>query len=257
MPNGFLDFFSIVGALQSLVRGILQIIQWLITLIQGVLVFLWNTIVLVVNTAWRGFRALARMFRPLWEKVLRPILRILKLVFNKLQLILFGILRPALLAIQCVNQVLDIIQRRILRPIAEVFFIIRNYLRVFGIFFPGFARALDRRIQSIEQKIFGGFFAVRQAVNRQAVLLNEIITDALRLNPWTLWRSLVEDIEVLRAVVLGRRTEGAVATEIRAILLGRARRERESVRDALERLDARRDQVTLEDALAPFEVESR
>ncbi len=257
MPNGFLDFLSGISFLQGLIRGILDILVWLYRLILGVLVFLWNTLVLVVNVVWRGLRALARTLRPLWDKVLRPILRILKLVFNKLQIILFTILRPALLAIQCINLVLDIIHRRILRPIAEVFFIVRNYLRVFGIFFPGFARKLDRRIQSIEQKIFGGFFAIRQAVNRQAVLLNEIITDALRLNPIFLWRSLIEDIEVLRAVILGRRTEGAVGTEIRAVLLGRARRERESVRDALDRLDARRDQVTLEDAIAPFEVESR
>ncbi len=257
MPTGFLNFLSGLSFLRGLIQGILDVIRWLFALIQGVLVFLWNTLVLVVNTVWRGLRALARTLRPLWNNVLRPIVRTILLLYKKLQIVLFTIIRPALKAIECANQVLDDIERKIIRPIAQGFFILHQYIRVIGIFNKGLARKLDRRIASVEQKIFGGFFAVRQAVNRQAVLLNEIITDALLLNPVFLWRSLVEDIEVLRAVILGRRTEGAVATEIRAVLLGRARRERESVRDALDRLDARRDQVTLEDAIAPFEVESR
>lgn len=211
------NFNPLFAFFQSILNFIVSALIFLFNLIVEVLVFLVNVIIQLINIVWKGLRALGKLLRPIYEKVLRPFLRILRVVFNKIQIILFSVLRPALLAIQCVNQALDFFYRNVMRPIQQIFFVLRSWLRVLRIFAPKLARRLDRRLARVEQKIFGGFFRIRGLVNQVATFINRLVTFDGLLQRNTLWRSILRDLDLLYAIFFGGKLTGLSLDEHRRL----------------------------------------
>ncbi len=158
---------------------------------------------LLAQRAWNGLRAIGRYLRPIYDHFLKPLLRVLHIILNKVVTIVDGILKPILLAFSCLNLILDLIHTRLLRPIAEQFFRIHQVFRVIGVFWPSLGRKLDKRLARSEHIIFGGFLTVRRKINEHDLFVNRLLTLDGLLQGRTLWASVIRDLHLLYGIFYG------------------------------------------------------
>jgi hypothetical protein len=205
------------GLIASVINAIIRVLNFVFALLDRLIIELR----FLFSAAWSLFRFLARAMRGLYERILKPILSALKEIVFKLDRIITGVLRVVILAQTCANIVLDAVFQKILRPIAQVFFFVRAYLKILRLFNRKLAEKIDGKIARVEQKIFGVFFGVRAAVNAIGTFAQRWFTFDGLIQPGTLWRTIIRDLEFFFALIHGGRLSGAsdAATdlEIRSI----------------------------------------
>lgn len=141
----------------------------------------------------RGFAGVFNLFGSIWNSVLKPALLKLEQLARQAHRIYNRVIRPILENIERIRDTILRLYTKFVRPILEITSALRKFLAITRLSRTKLGRALDRRIQRLEQRITEPVLVALKTINDHARLLNVVLTAGEILQSVTHLRSLVND----------------------------------------------------------------
>lgn len=111
----------------------------------------------------------------LWESALSPVVEAIQGAFGKLQTWLKRVFSPIAQVLKKINELLDKVYEKIVRPILRIFDVARATLRLLDKLGVEWAGRLEAMLFRIERRIFESFLQVRATLNTITNFVNNML----------------------------------------------------------------------------------
>lgn len=160
-----MDFSWLFDIVQQILNWLLSILQWIWNALVSIAQFIWSILLQVFNWAWAGLKAVATIFRSIWDGFFKRIfLKVLNAI-TKAHLWLEAKLAPILNFLRKVRALYDHYFRLYVKPFLDVIQKIRRILAVLRFLHIQWAQQLDAVLAKIEGKIARAVLTIRGILN--------------------------------------------------------------------------------------------
>jgi hypothetical protein len=169
-----MDFSWLFDLVQQILNWLLSILQWIWNAIVYVANFIWGILLQVFQWAWAGLKAVANIFRSIWDNFIKRIfLKVLNAI-TKAHLWLEQKLAPILNFLKKVRALYDHYFKLYVKPFLDVIQKIRRILAVLRFLHIKWAQTLDAELAKIEGKIAQVVLTIRGILNSMIDLVTTI-----------------------------------------------------------------------------------
>lgn len=197
----FLD--GLIGALTDFFNVIGQAIAFLFQLVVGIATFLFNGVVTLAGYTVGGFTSTGSIFQPIGDSFFRGIFSGLLGAIVAAVHWLEDHLRPILDFIKGLLKHLDAIYNRFVKPFIVLLQRVRQVLSILRALHIKWAAKLDQILGTVQHDIQGAFFLLRGVLNSAIDILNILVDPTKLLRRPTLILSLRRSIMALIRQVSG------------------------------------------------------
>lgn len=175
---GFLD--GIISALGSLASEIEAILVYLFQLLVAVAQFIWNGLLIVAQYAVTAFEKIGSLFRHIWDNFFKGIFQDIWKGIVKVHEWLETHLRPIINFLKKVQKYFDKIYKTYVRPFLLAIQRIRQVISILRLLHIHVADSLDKLLAQVQRDVQGVFLQIRGILNTTIDLLN-IVADPTKL----------------------------------------------------------------------------
>jgi hypothetical protein len=169
-----MDLTWLFDIVQQIVNWLVSLLQWIWNAIVSIAQFIWSILLQVFQFAWGALKAVANIFRSIWDGFFKRIfLKVLNAI-TKAHLWLEQKLAPILNFLKKVRALYDHYFKLYVKPFLDVIQKIRRILAVLRFLHIKWAQTLDAELAKIEGKIAQVVLTIRGILNSMIDLVTTI-----------------------------------------------------------------------------------
>lgn len=207
-PPFQMAFWQIIGlvvgwiwtGVQVAAKITLQILAWSVKVLWAFATATANALKAVGKLLVKAGLKTWDFMRATYEHVLKPAWDKFWKLVDRVQRTLEKIFRPILRFLDRVRAAVDRIYKRFIRPVLDAIGIARKVLRVFATLGADWAKALDRKLADLEERIDAPFRLLRAKLNEVINLVNRVVTLDGLFQRLALIRSVQRDVRYVMNV---------------------------------------------------------
>lgn len=171
---------SILSALGSIASAIEAALVYIFQLLIAVAQFIWNGVLLVANYVLQGLKAVGAFFQHLWDNFFKGIFSKIWDGLVKVHQWLEDHLGPVIKFLKSVQKFIDKIYKTYIRPFIVAIQRIRQVISILRLLHIHIADGLDKILSQVQRDVQNTFFQIRGILNSTIDLLN-IVADPTKL----------------------------------------------------------------------------